>query len=64
MDRLEVVLQLTLAAIERLPPSPAGDASLKCTVDAVRERYAGVLYEVPHDIEDTDRVRLRQRVVV
>lgn len=61
MARSEIALQLTVAAMERLPIARGG-ASPKSTADAVGELYAEVLSKVVHAIEDNEK--LRQRVAV
>jgi hypothetical protein len=61
MDGAEVALQLTLAAMERLPIAHRG-ASPKSTADAVGQLCAEVPYRMAHAIEDTEKVR--QRVAV
>jgi hypothetical protein len=61
MDKSEIDLQLTLAAMESLPIARGG-ASPKSTADAVGELHAEVLYKVAHAIEDTEQVRRRVAV--
>ncbi len=61
MDRAEIALQLTLAAIDKLPIARGG-SSPKSTADAVGELYGEVLHKVSRAIEDTNR--LKQEVAI
>ncbi len=58
MEKNEIALHLTLAAMDKLPIA-CGGSSPKSTADTVGELYSGLLRKVVHAIEECERTQAR-----